>query len=243
MTDATRPGAPEPGAPPEARPDLQPEASVRAPLRRPSVGLMVEFAAFYLAVPFALAFLLPSAWMWPMLGFATVAGIALMFLTPGFEPRELLRLPTRRDWLIFAVFAILLPIGAAALCWVLRPGMLFWLPRQRPDLLLMILLLYPLVSALPQELFFRALFHVRYGALFPDRRTEMLANAAVFSLAHMFFWNWVAPALTFAGALIFHWAFVERRSFVLALAMHAVAGNAIFLVGLGIYFYHGVLPR
>lgn len=233
MTDATRPGA---GTPEGA-------AAQRAPLRRPGLGLAAEFAAFYLAVPLALAFLLPPAWMWPMLGAATVAGIGLMFLTPGFRPRELFRPPTRRDGLIFAAFAIAMPLGAAALCWWLRPEMLFWLPRERPDLLLMILLLYPLVSALPQELFFRALFHVRYGALFPDRRAELLVNAAVFSLAHLFFWNWVAPALTFAGGLLFHWAFVQRRSFLLAFAMHAVAGNAIFLVGLGVYFYHGALPR
>ena len=43
--------------------------------------------------------------------------------------------------------------------------MLLVLPRQRPGLRLLVLLLYPLLSVYPQELLYRTFFFQRYGAL------------------------------------------------------------------------------
>ena len=76
--------------------------------------------------------------------------------------------------------------------------------------------LYPLLSALPQELVFRPLFFRRYGHLFPDGRIALLANGALFGLAHLMFWNWPAVLLSTAGGLIFAHAYARRGSFALA---------------------------
>ncbi len=55
-------------------------------------------------------------------------------------------------------------------------------------------------------------------------------SAFIFALAHAFYMNWVAVTLSFAGGIFFAWAYERTRSFVL------------FTPGLGIYFYHGVIP-
>ena len=59
---------------------------------------------------------------------------------------------------------------AALLVWWLVPQQALSLPRRATGLWLAIMALYPLLSALPQELLFRPLFFRRYGALFPSRR-------------------------------------------------------------------------
>ena len=71
-------------------------------------------------------------------------------------------------------------------------------------------------------------------------------ESVLFSLAHLFYWNWVAVGLTFAGGLVFAWAYLhadERgHSFGFAWALHSVAGQIIFPSGLGTFFYHGMAP-
>ncbi len=47
----------------------------------------------------------------------------------------------------------------------------------------MILLFYPVLSALPQEIVFRPLFFRRYGAILPDAHAGIVVNAALFPCA------------------------------------------------------------
>jgi uncharacterized protein len=57
------------------------------------------------------------------------------------------------------------------------------------------------------------------------------------------FWNWIVLAMTFCGGLAFSWAYEARRSFPLAVLLHAIAGWVLFTVGLGVYFYSGNVVR
>ena len=103
------------------------------------------------------------------------------------------------------------------------------------------MLLYPLLSALPQELVFRVLFFRRYGALFRAAAAAVLVNGLVFALAHLMFWNAVAPGLTFAGGLLFARGY-RAGGFGQAVVLHALCGAVIFTSGLGRFFYHGAVP-
>ena len=109
----------------------------------------------------------------------------------------------------------------------------------RPGLWLAIMVLYPFLSALPQELIFRALFFRRYRALFPSERAAVAVNGLVFALAHLMFWNWVAVALCIAGGVIFAVGYLGRGGFLQAVVLHAICGAIVFTSGLGIFFYHG----
>ncbi|MES0863054.1 CPBP family intramembrane glutamic endopeptidase [Ruegeria sp. SCPT10] len=205
--------------------------------------LRFEFCLFFIAAPLAIAVFLPPNWMFPALFAFTGLGILLLHATPGFRWAEL-----RYGWANWSLRELALFAGATAafciaLIYVTRPDAAFALLRYRPELLAFIWVGYPLLSALPQELLFRPLFFRRYHALLPEGRRADLLNAAIFSFAHLMYWSWIVAIMTFVGGLFFSWAYRKRGSFFYAVLLHAIAGNIIFAVGLGVYFYSGNVQR
>ena len=199
---------------------------------------IAELLLLFVGVPLLLAFALPPTAMWSVLSVATAAGIVLLHLTPGFGWRDLLRGGIL--WGPTLLFALATVATAGAMTLWLMPEMLFILPREQTALWLTILVAYPLVSALPQEIVFRPLFFRRYGDLFPAG-SGIWVNAALFALAHLMYWDWVVLAMTFSGGLAFAWAYERRGSFPTAVLMHALAGGIVFTLGLGRLFYSGAV--
>ncbi|NVO54412.1 CPBP family intramembrane metalloprotease [Rhodobacteraceae bacterium B1Z28] len=181
--------------------------------------------------------------MFPALFGFTGLGIVLLHGTSGFQWSELRYDWANWSWRELALFLVVMSVFCVALIQVIRPDAAFFLLRRQPELLVAIWIGYPLASALPQELLFRTLFFRRYHAILPGGRGAYLLNAAVFSFAHLMYWSWIVAAMTFAGGLLFTWAYRKRGSFVYAVILHAIAGNIIFAVGLGIYFYSGNVQR
>ncbi len=68
----------------------------------------------------------------------------------------------------------------------------------------------------------------------------MLANAVVFTLTHLLFWNWIALAMTFAGSLIFAHGY-RHGGFAMAVVLHSGGGCIVFTSGLSRLFYHGAV--
>lgn len=100
---------------------------------------------------------------------------------------------------------------------------------------LTILLLYPLISALPQELIFRVFIFHRYRALFPGTRTLPLVSAGVFALAHLVLGNWVAVLLSLAGGLLFAYTYARTGS----LGLVTIVGRLVVHGGHGELFLWG----
>lgn len=236
-----------PAAPAAAEPKAMPMRDAASlSVTRPAVRavLWAEFAALYIGIPLALAFLLPPSAMWPMMGVALVFAVAVLHRSPGFSWRAQFAWPGRDEWRAIAAFTAVCGAISFGLVLALRPDAFLMLPLQRPGLWLLILCAYPLASAFPQEVVWRSLFFTRYRPLFPTKSAAVAVNAAVFALAHLFFWNWVAMAMTAAGAVIFALAYLSagpRRGLVTATILHAVAGAMLFTSGLGVYFYHGAI--
>jgi membrane protease YdiL (CAAX protease family) len=203
-----------------------------------------EFLAFYLAAPVAMAVLLPPRMMFPVLFTVTGVGLVLLHVTPGFSWRELFAGAGRIGWrFVLAFCAVTLAVGAVVI-WLTVPEAFGFLIRQNPGLMLMIAVLYPVLSALPQELVFRPLFFRRYGALLPQGPTaQIVLNAGVFSFAHLMYWSWIVAAMTFSGGLAFAWAYRVRGNFPEAVLLHSLAGIIVFALGLGVYFYSGNVQR
>lgn len=200
--------------------------------------LWTEVLALYLGVPLLMAFVLPPGAMWTVLSVATAIGIVLLHRTPGFAWGDLWR--GEIQWRATALFALATVGVAGTMTWLLMPEMFLILPREQTGLWLTILIAYPLVSAIPQELLFRPLFFRRYGALLPDA-SLIWVNAALFALAHLMYRDLLVLAMTFSGGLAFAWAYHRRGSFLTAVLMHAVAGGIVFTIGLGRLFYSGAV--
>ncbi len=196
------------------------------------VGVPLLMAAFFGQYP-----LLPS-----VIALAGVAA-ALLWATPGFRFSELLRRPGKGALAMSLGVAAATAAGCTFLALWLVPERFLAMPAERPELWLMIMVLYPLVSALPQELIYRPLFFRRYGALFPSERWALAANAAAFGLGHLFYMNAITILASAAAGAIFAAAYLRSRSFLLAVMLHALAGQIVFTSGLGIFFYHGAVGR
>lgn len=204
--------------------------------------LALEFTLLFIGAPVAMAATFGRYPLFPVLiGFALLSCILLHF-TPGWRWRNLFRGPVLGEWKLIFGFAALTAVACAAIVLELRPDRFLNLPKYNPRLWLLILALYPIFSAFPQEIIFRSLFFERYGALFPNRAVAIIANGAAFALGHLFFANWVTLTMTGIGGAIMGWAYLRNRSFGLALALHALAGQILFTAGLGVYFYHGAVP-
>lgn len=201
--------------------------------------LWAEFLGMFVLVPLGLAFLLPPTAMFSVLGVMTVIGVLLLHRTPGFRWGDLARGAV--PWGAMAGFVALTSAVAVGATLLLMPWNLLMLPERYPALWLTIMVLYPLVSALPQELLFRPLFFRRYGGLFPSTRVALGVNAAVFAFAHLMYMNPLVLVMTLSGGLFFGWLYAVRGSFGAALLAHAVAGQILFTSGLGQLFYSGAV--
>lgn len=203
-----------------------------------------EFGALFVAVPAALA------WMKVHGGFRvpvipTLIGMALFMGTalwrdPEFRARDLrpgLGQPADRRRIALRFLAG--GVALTALVAATLPERFLDLPRERPELWLVVMIAYPIFSVVPQELLYRTFFFHRYKRLLGA--STWLVSAAVFGWAHLIFGNWIAVVLTIIGGGLFADTFRRTRSLGLASLEHALYGQLIFTIGLGRYFYGGTL--
>ena len=121
----------------------------------------------------------------------------------------------------------------------LPPIQFLSLPRHAPEILWKIFLLYPVLSALPQEYIFCSYFFQRYKPLFGAGTAVIIASAVVFAVAHILYINWVAPLIGLGGGLLFALTYAKHRSLALVTLEHGLYGNTLFFIGLGWFFWGG----
>ena len=101
------------------------------------------------------------------------------------------------------------------------------------------MIFYPIFSAFPQELFFRAFFYERYSIIFNNKKFLILINALIFAIVHSVYLNFFVVILAFCGGIIFARNYYYNKSIFLVTIEHALIGNFMFSIGLGYYFFHG----
>ncbi|MFC0116741.1 CPBP family intramembrane glutamic endopeptidase [Pseudoalteromonas xiamenensis] len=115
----------------------------------------------------------------------------------------------------------------------------FALPRQSPLDWLRLLIVYPLLSVLPQELIFRSYFFHRYKRIIPKKSHRVILSALTFALAHCVYDNLMAILLSFCGGLLFAYTYAQSRSLLVCVLEHSLWGLWIFTLGLGGYLDSG----
>jgi hypothetical protein len=122
------------------------------------------------------------------------------------------------------------------------PDMLFNIWLRNPSLIPVLMLAYPVLSALPQEFIFCSFLFTRYKSLFGDGKLMILISAVTFAYAHCLYINPVAPTLSLLGGIIFAATYAKTKSLALVTIEHGLYGNSLFIIGLGWYFYSGAVP-
>lgn len=127
--------------------------------------------------------------------------------------------------------------GALALTCLFFPEWLFGFPKQRPLLWLVVMLLYPILSALPQEFIYRTFMLRRYEPLFGPR--TFWVSALAFGFLHIVYLNAVAVGLSIIAGWMFTRNYEKTRSLAAVAVEHALYGCIVFTIGLGRFFYSG----
>lgn len=117
----------------------------------------------------------------------------------------------------------------------------FFLIREKPFFWMIVMIIYPILSVYPQEIVYRMFFFYRYKQFFDNKNSFIYINAFLFAYMHIFFHNWMAVILTFAGGMIFAKLYERTNSLIIVTISHSLYGCMIFTVGLGEYFYSGTL--
>lgn len=203
--------------------------------------LILEFIILCIAVPGYIILFRHAPYMFVFLWGATLYAFVIMAMTKTQSWREVwgwdqVRWKNLQSILIRWVVACGLMLGF--LYWY-SPEQVFYLVQTRPGFIPVLLMMYPILSALPQEFVFCSFFFHRYQRFFGAGTGMVLASALVFAYAHILYINPVAPVLSLAGGLIFAQTYRKTKSLSLVTIEHALYGNALFIMGLGVYFYSG----
>jgi membrane protease YdiL (CAAX protease family) len=219
----------------------QPES---VPRRNAKAGRALELVLLFVALPGVLVWLRQTGTRFPVIPLLLLVTLGVWLLLrsdPSFERATLTRSAAVRSELA-RILRVFLGCAAALAAYTLwfEPELLFSFPRRAPVTYLAVLVLYPLLSAYPQELLYRAFFLHRYQDLFPGPRAALLVSAVLFAAMHLIFGNALAVVLTLVGGVFFGLTYLRTRSLLACTVEHALYGCFVFTIGLGRYFYAGL---
>ena len=221
---------------------------VPATVAQPNLGrrvrLIIELGILFIAAPLALKTAVFTLHLPLFILLPPVLLLVLIYLlwdgsfrvlsefSKGVSPFELVS--------IVALFAVLGAILAGVVAYQL-PNRFLDLPRERPHIWQKIMLFYPLLSVIPQELIYRSFYFHRYGALFGNAKwLAILSNGILFGFSHIMFGSYTAVALSTGLGILLAWRYIRTRSFLAVWLEHSLYGCLVFTVGIGYLFFTGV---
>ncbi len=114
------------------------------------------------------------------------------------------------------------------------------LPKQRPSLWFMIMLLYPLLSVVPQELIWRYHLLEQMKPILPSKQLRIFISSFAFGWMHVVYGHYFSVISTIIlGWILCIIYYRSGKSIWPIWFIHAIAGQAVFTFGLGEYFYGG----
>jgi membrane protease YdiL (CAAX protease family) len=193
----------------------------------------IELFFLFVGIPisFALEFPIWIKMIISLLGFSYVVFVLLRIEKNQFKISDSLN--WKQFWKRTLLKLIVIAIVTTLYMWIFDSSNLYNVIRNKPMLWVVILFIYSLFSVYPQELIYRTFFFQRYKALFKSELLFMLINAALFSLAHLFFRNALVMIFTFIGGVLFALTYKKTKSTLLVSIEHAIYGCWLFTVGMG----------
>lgn len=194
---------------------------------------LMECFIIFVAIPvsFALEFSIWFKMVIALTGFIYVVYVLLKIENNKFKITQ--QLNWKQFWIRTALKFLVIALLTTIYMYLVDKENLFMVLINKPFMWIMILFIYSLFSVYPQELIYRTFFFQRYESLFRSHALFIFTNAALFSLAHIFFKNTLVMILTFIGGILFALTFKKTKSTLLVSIEHAIYGCWLFTVGMG----------
>ena len=193
----------------------------------------LEFFFIFLILPSAIFFLDSSIIVFLTLYLVFTLSIVILYFDKSFSFTSLRK---KVDWKFIIIFSLIFFSLSFFYVILVDKDLLFIFPKTNFELWLLVILIYPFLSVIPQEIVYRVFFFQRY---FPNERSFYfltLLNMIVFSYGHIVFNNVHAILITAIVSPIFTYAYL-KKSFFTCIVLHALGGQIIFCLGLGKYFF------
>ena len=200
--------------------------------------LKIEFLVIYFLIPLMVIFInffFSEQKIFVFLPLFLVFFLSLYLLkkTPSFS-FDFLKKET--EWKFFFLVSLIFIVSGFFYTIILDSNLLFKLPKNYFFIWIAVILFYPILSVIPQEIIFRVLFFERYSCLFKNQFLYVILNSIIFAYIHLVFQNFHAFFITLITSPIFAHAYLNK-SFKTCFLIHTVGGQLVFTYGLGEYFY------
>lgn len=197
---------------------------------------VAEFCVLFVGIPLAIAWLrMPLLLLLAIWGGGVVAWLATRDAEAEAPPPNT---PRVEVGFIAARFALLGGLLTIAM-WRALPDNFLDAPLDHTRLWAAIMVLYPALSVLPQEMIYRRFIFRRYARLLTGPRQRIAASAGAFAFGHIIFLNPWAVILTGIGGVLFAETYARTGRLRYVWLEHALYGCLIFTIGLGRFFYTG----
>ena len=193
----------------------------------------LEFFFIFLILPSAIFFLDSSVIVFLTLYSVFTLSLVILYFDKSFSFTSLRK---KVDWKFIIIFSLIFLSLSFFYVILVDKDLLFIFPKTNFELWLLVILIYPFLSVIPQEIVYRVFFFQSY---FPNERSFYfltLLNMIVFSYGHIVFNNVHAILITAIVSPIFTYAYL-KKSFFTCIVLHALGGQIIFTLGLGKYFF------
>lgn len=201
------------------------------------VLLFLEFIIIYVGLPCAFFFKIMPLPKIPFLVALSIIAITIVVSDPFVKKRYLLKCSFPIHFYKKIIYRFLISCAAlVVLTLLLIPENFLLFPRKEPLSWLAVGIIYPLFSALPQEILYRTFFFYRYNKLFTYNNL-VPASTLCFAFLHIIYGNIIAVLLTLAGGWFFSKTYNRTRSLVIISIEHAFYGFFLFTIGLGTEFF------
>ncbi len=209
-------------------------------MKHKKLYLWIEYLFLFFGLPLSVVFLQSRMFMFGLLWFATIS--VLIYLKKGLKRNFIEELNfsgfKKGARAVIMRFMFFTPLMFAFMYFA-HEDELFSFPKERPTLYLYVMIWYPLLSVLPQELIYKTLYFGRYENLYQNKVILIISCAVAFGFMHIILLNWLPVAITALGGLLMAHTYEKTRSLALVSFEHALYGCWAFTIGMGIYFYTG----
>ncbi len=177
-----------------------------------------------------------DTWLMPTLFCAGLICLLLLLNDKNFKRKKLYRVNELVPHFINAL-KLFLPVAFvfSAGIYLIAPDIFLSLPMQDPTFWLITLLIYPLVSVIPQEIIFRTFYFHRYKKIIPSKHLRVFSSSFFFGLAHIVYGNWIAVVLTWFAGIVFGYRYSASKSTPVVVIEHTLWGSFAFTIGLGMF--------